>query len=918
MSRRNTELLLLIASAFPVILLYAMYVLTAGAAISFETLAVPIGLFAAFAAAHIAVRILAPGADPAILPIVFILSGIGITFVTRLAPALAISQLIILFVSVALMVGTLALVKNLDVVMRYKYTFGIIGIILLMLPIFIGTTISGSKLWIRIAGFTIQPGEFAKVFIVLFLAGYLAENRELLSISNRKILGFKIPRLRLLLPLFAVWGVCLLVVVFERDLGSAVLFYTIFLLMLYVATGRFSYVVIGLALLAVGAVGAYKFLSHVQVRFQVWLDPFKDAQGQGYQIVQSLFSLADGGLVGVGIGNGMANNIPVVESDFIFSAIGEEMGLLGGGAVLILFMLFAVRGLTTAARAKSDLAAFSATGLTAAISFQAFLIVGGVTRLIPLTGVTLPFMSQGGSSLLASFIIVALLLRAGDEATGREAELTGTGTMAAITDDQVASAAAPTGTRFATSSSYGSGSHSVGSRMRRRLLDTPESGVLGRVALANRLTRAVLAFTALFAILIGNLTYVQVIKAKDYQDMPTNNHTIARSKYIQRGSIITSDGVTLAESLQQEDGTYVRSYPNGNLAAHVVGYVSQQYGTTAIESVMNDTLTGSKDYSSWNNAIASLAGQTQPGNTAKLTIDSRIQTAAEQALKGFKGAVVVIDPRTGAVLACASSPTYDNTNIDALLQTGGGEDGSMYNRAMDALYTPGSTFKVVTLSAALETGTVSSNVVFGQVANEVGANTLVQFANAFGYGQKLGQDLTSAASIMADPSLMTEWETAWAGAGQPVGMDHTPGPQTTVMQNAVIAAAITNSGVVMDPYFVAQVLAPDGTVVKTTQSRSLGQAVSSATADQVKQAMLAVVQSGTGTDAQIPGVKVAGKTGSAEIGGTNVNSMFVGFAPYDSPTVAISVALEDYDKHDVKAAKIAGIVLTAALAAQGA
>ena len=171
---------------------------------------------------------------------------------------------------------------------------------------------------------------------------------------------------------------------------------------------------------------------------------------------------------------------------------------------------------------------------------------------------------------------------------------------------------------------------------------------------------------------------------------------------------------------------------------------------------------------------------------------------------------------------------------------------------------------------------------------------------------------------MADPSLMTEWETAWAGAGQPVGMDHTPGPQTTVMQNAVIAAAIANSGVVMDPYFVAQVLAPDGTVVKTTQSRSLGQAVSSATADQVKQAMLAVFQSGTGTDAQIPGVKVAGKTGSAETGGTNVNSMFVGFAPYDSPTVAISVALEDFDKHDVKAAKIAGIVLTAALAAQGA
>ena len=958
MSRRNTELLLLIASAFPVILLYAMYVLTAGAAISFETLAVPIGLFAAFAAAHIAVRILAPGADPAILPIVFILSGIGITFVTRLAPALAISQLIILFVSVALMVGTLALVKNLDVVMRYKYTFGIIGIILLMLPIFIGTTISGSKLWIRIAGFTIQPGEFAKVFIVLFLAGYLAENRELLSISNRKILGFKIPRLRLLLPLFAVWGVCLLVVVFERDLGSAVLFYTIFLLMLYVATGRFSYVVIGLALLAVGAVGAYKFLSHVQVRFQVWFDPFKDAQGQGYQIVQSLFSLADGGLVGVGIGNGMANNIPVVESDFIFSAIGEEMGLLGGGAVLILFMLFAVRGLTTAARAKSDLAAFSATGLTAAISFQAFLIVGGVTRLIPLTGVTLPFMSQGGSSLLASSIIVALLLRAGDEATGREAELTGTGTMAAITDDQVASAAAPTGSRFATSSSYGSGSHSVGSRMRRRLLDTPESGVLGRVALANRLTRAVLAFTALFAILIGNLTYVQVIKAKDYQDMPSNNHTITKARYIKRGSIITADGLTLAESIQQEDGTYVRSYPNGNLAAHAVGYYSQQYGSSGVEASQDKTLTGSKDYSSWQNALNSLAGITEPGNSVQLTIDSRIQVAAEQALAGRTGAIVVLDPRTGAVLAWASSPTYDNTNIQATIEAAnasGGSDTSMFDRATQALYAPGSTFKTVTLAAALENGTasldstfdspgrmeiggadvvsvneqahgtitldrafaVSSNTVFGQVAEQLGAERMVAVAQAFGYGQDLGTDFTTAASIMPNPEDMSVWELAWAGAGQPVGQGHTPGPQTTVMQNAVVAATIANNGIAMNPHVVGQILAPDGTVIKTTRERSLGQAVSSGTAAQVKEAMLDVVQSGSGVAANIAGVKVAGKTGTAETNSTTPNSTFIGFAPYDTPTLAISLVLEQTSENETTAAAVAGQVLRAALAAQG-
>ena len=937
MSRRTTELLLLIAAAFPVTLLYAMYVVTTGAALSFQTLAVPLGLFAAFAAAHIGVRIFAPGADPAILPVVFTLSGIGITFVTRLQPDASLGQVIFLFLGVALMVGTLAVVKNLEVIKRYKYVLGIAGIILLVLPMFIGTEIYGSKLWIKIGGFQFQPGEFAKVLIVLFLAGYLAENRELLSISNRTVLGIKFPRLRLLYPLFIVWGVCLLVVAFERDLGSALLFYTIFLIMLYVATGRVSYVIIGLALLAVGAFGMYQIMSHVQVRVAIWLDPFSDAQNLGYQIVQSLFSLADGGLAGVGIGKGMADIIPVVASDMIFAAIGEEMGLLGGSAVLLLFMLFAVRGLTTAARAKSDLAAFSAAGLTAAISFQAFTIVGGVTKLIPLTGVTLPFMSQGGSSLLASFVIVALLLRAGDEATGRSTEIANTST-------DLATAGYRTTVR--------------GSHMRRPALDTPESGLLGRVALANRLTRTVFLFTALFAVLIGNITYIQVIKASEYQDMPSNNHTINKARFIKRGSIITADGLTLAESIQQADGTYARSYPNGNLAAHVVGYYSQQYGTMGIENTQNDTLTGSKDYSSWQNALNSLAGISEPGNSVQLTIDSRIQRAAEQALAGRVGAIVALDPRSGAVLAWASAPTFDNTNIQAAIEAAnasGGADTSMYDRATLALYTPGSTFKVLTLASALENGlatldtiydspgrmeiggadvvsigerghgkislakafALSSNTVFGQVADGLGAEKLVATARAFGYGQQLGLDFTTAASVMPNPEEMTEWELAWAGAGQPVGQGHTPGPQATVMQNALMAATIANNGIAMNPYVVSQILAPDGTVLKTTRGHSLGQAVGSGTAEQVKQAMLDVVQNGTGSAAAIAGMKVAGKTGTAETNNANANSTFVGFAPYDTPTVAIAVVIEQNAKGEESAAAVGGQVLRAALATQG-
>lgn len=939
MSRRTTELLLLIAAAFPVTLPYALYVVNAGAVLSFQTLAVPLGLFAAFAAAHIGVRLFAPDADPALLPIVFALSGIGITFVTRLEPSASMGQIVYLFLGVALMVGTLAVVKNLEVVKRYKYVLGAAGIALLVLPMLIGTEIYGSKLWIKIGSFQFQPGEFAKVFIVLFLAGYLAENRELLSISNRTVLGVKLPRLRLLYPLFIVWGVCLLVVAFERDLGSALLFYTIFLIMLYVATGRVSYVLIGLVLLAVGAFGMYQIMGHVQVRVAIWLDPFKDAQNLGFQIVQALYSLADGGLLGVGIGKGLGGDtIPVVASDMIFAAIGEEMGLLGGAAVLLLFMLFAVRGLTTAARAKSDLAAFSAAGLTAAISFQAFTIVGGVTKLIPLTGVTLPFMSQGGSSLLASFVIVALLLRAGDEATGRSTEIANTSTELT-----------PVGYRPGGSR---------GSHMRRPALDTPESGLLGRVALANRLTRTVFLFTALFAVLIGNLTYIQVFKAAEYQDMPSNNHTITKARYIKRGSIITADGLTLAESIQQEDGTYVRSYPNGNLAAHAVGYYSQQYGSSGVESSQDKTLTGSKDYSSWQNALNSLAGITEPGNSVQLTIDSRIQQAAEQALAGRKGAIVVLDPRTGAVLAWASAPAYDNTDIAAAMEAAnasGGADTSMFDRATQALYSPGSTFKTVTLSSALENGVaalsstysspgrmeiggadvvsvneqghgtitldrafaVSSNTVFGQVAEQLGADRLVATAQAFGYGQNLGIDFSTAASIMPDPADMSTWELAWAGAGQPVGQGHTPGPQTTVMQNAVIAAAIANNGIAMNPYVVGQILAPDGTVVKTTRERSLGQAVSSGTAEQVKEAMLDVVQNGSGSAAGIAGVKVAGKTGTAETNSATPNSTFIGFAPYDTPTLAVSLVLEETTENEATAAAVAGQVLRAALAAQG-
>lgn len=935
-TRRNTELLLLCAGALPVILLYAMYVINTNTALSFQTLAVPIGLFAAFAVAHVAIRYLAPGADPVILPLVFVLSGIGIAFVTRLKPDLAMGQVLWLFVSVAAMVVTLAVVKNLDDLAQYKYILGLTGIVLLILPMLIGTERGGSKLWLTFGPFSFQPGELAKILIILFLASYLAEHRELLSASTHKVGPLALPRPRMLMPLLAMWGVCLLVVVFERDLGSALLFFTFFVVMLYATTGRVSYVLFSLVLLLLGGYVCYHVFSHVQNRIDIWMDPFGNPDG-GYQLIQSLYSLADGDLIGTGIGKGMPTLIPVVESDFIFSAIGEEMGLLGGAAVLIAYMLFAVRGFATAARAKSDVSAFTAIGLTTSISFQAILIVGGCTGFLPLTGVTLPFMSQGGSSLLASFIVVGLLLRAGDEATGRDAELSGAGTIPAVPSEKAAAVA-------------------HGSHVRGRFgLDTPESGVLGRVALGNRIVALITVFALLFAALITHLTVVQVVRAQEYRDMPSNNHTIAKSAYVQRGAIITSDGQTLVESVQQADGTYVRSYPNGSVAAHTVGYISTQYGSSGIEASMNDTLSGQQNYSTWQDALNSLAGIQTPGSSVVLTINYQMQKAAESVLKNYTGAIVVLNPSTGAVLAKASNPTYDLSNVGSALSGSSGSTSSLVDRTTQ-LYTPGSTFKVITLGAALESGkytldstinapssmniggqsvsndhnagygeitltealAYSANTAFGQLGTSLGANTLVSYAKAFGYGSSLGQDFSCTASLMPDPSEMTEWETAWAACGQPVGEHASPaGPQTTVMQNAMVAAAIANNGIVMNPYVVDHVLSPSGATTSTTTPKSLGQAISADTATKVKEAMLEVVTSGTGTGARVSGYKVAGKTGTAQVGNNSINSLFIGFAPYDSPTLAISVCIEGNGK-DVTgvAAEVAGQVLAACLNVQ--
>ena len=528
MTRRNIELALLCIAAPLAILLFAMIALNQGEELGWASIGVPVGIFASFIVSHLALRKFAPAADPAILPICFALSSIGIAFVTRLAPDLAVRQVAWLVLGIIFMIAVIIFMKNMDKTANYKYTLMVIGLILLLSPLLpgIGNEIYGSRIWLSIGSFSFQPGEIAKIFIVLFLAGYLAQNREMLSVFTHKVGPFKFPDLSTLLPLLIMWLLSMAIVVFEKDLGSALIVYFVFLTMLYVASGKKFYLIVGLLTIAIGAVILFFFFSHVQVRVDTWLDPFADPTNTGYQLVQSIFSMADGGLFGVGIGSGLADNIPIVESDFIFAAIAEETGLLGAAGLLLLYLCFAIRGLVTAARAKSDVSSFIAVGLTATIVLQAFIIVGGVTRLIPLTGLTLPFVSQGGSSLLASFIAVGFLLKCGDQSTGVESEIaSGTGNISA-------------------------------------------EGVLGRVSLGKRITNTMIAFSVLFALLVANLTMIMVVQADEYKNMPINNHTLVKESKTERGTISTYDNVVLAQSVEQSDGTYKRVYPAGTLAAH--------------------------------------------------------------------------------------------------------------------------------------------------------------------------------------------------------------------------------------------------------------------------------------------------------------------------------------------------------------
>ena len=413
---RTTELGLIVLVALIVVAAYTLASLGKSASLPVNLgpfLAVILGLFVV---GNVALRALAPRADPVLLPIAGLLNGVGYVVIVRLNHHQAGLQAVWTMLGIGAFVGTLAVVRHVRDLERYRYLLGFGGVGLLLLPLLpgIGRTINGSRVWVHVGPLNFQPGEIAKVALLCFGASYLAEKGVVLAQGDRHLGPVPLPDLRALGPVALAWAMSIVIMIAGHELGMGLLYFTLFITMLVVATGRRRYLGAGVGLFAAATLLAYKTSPVLHERVTVWLDPWKTAQSSGYQIVQSAFAFGAGGISGTGLALGSPTRIPEVQTDFIFAAIGEELGFVGTVTILFAYLLIVSVGLRIAVRAEQPFDKLVAVGASAIFALQTFIIVGGVTRLLPLTGITLPFVSYGGSSLLTNYVLLALLLRISD------------------------------------------------------------------------------------------------------------------------------------------------------------------------------------------------------------------------------------------------------------------------------------------------------------------------------------------------------------------------------------------------------------------------------------------------------------------------------------------------------------------------
>jgi cell division protein FtsW (lipid II flippase) len=589
--------------------------------------------------------------EPLLLPLTFFLSGLGLVMITRLAPSFTNRQIVWLILGAVMLLLVTLLPRNLNWLYRYKYTWLIGGLLLLASTLVFGVNPSGfgARLWLEIGGFYFQPSELLKLLLLIFLAAYLADRRHYLINARAYVGAVPVPHPAYLGPMLLMWGFSIVLLVWQRDLGAALLFFATFLAMLYIATGQSRYLWAGGILLIIGGTIGYALFDVVRIRVEGFLDPLADPAGRSFQIIQSLLAFASGGVLGEGLGQGLPTAIPVVHTDFVFAAIAEEYGLFGSVGVLLLFALLIGRAFHIAMIASTDFEQLLASGIGTMLGLQTLVIMAGTLKLMPLTGVTLPFVSYGGSSLIISYVMIGLLLFIAGRADGQT----------------------PASTRLP----------------------------IYHLQLAQGI------FTGLL-IVAGGIILWQVVLAPFLISRTDNPRRVVAEQRVDRGRLLTRNGVPVAETVIGEDGIAQRRYPYSNLSS-VTGYYSLRYGVGGTEAAFDAILRGTANLSDREQLLNALLHRPLRGDDVSLTIDLPAQVTADVALGDQEGAVVVLDISTGEVLVMSSHPTYDpnmlNTEWDTLRLD---DRAPLLNRATQGLYPVGDLARLIAIIGLYETDAV--------------------------------------------------------------------------------------------------------------------------------------------------------------------------------------------------------------------
>lgn len=799
------------------------------------------------------------------------LSSIGVIMLYRLNQELGLKQIIWLLFGILLFFAAYFIYSKIAFWNRLMYFYFSVAMILFLSTLLLGKNIKGATNWIVIAGHSIQPAEFIKILFIFFIASYYTHPESIKPINIRifkKYITIKSQYIFMVLS-YIFMGFLVL----QKEWGTALLFFLIYFALLYSFERSKTVLLVNTLPAIIGGIGGYLLVYHIKVRIETWLNPWKDITNKGYQITQSLFAIGAGDFFGRGIGLGNPEFIPEVHTDFIFSAICEEMGILGGVAVVLLFFLLTYRGFKIALKTKDVFNQIIALGITVMFGFQTFIIIGGVIKLIPLTGITLPLISYGGSSLVASFIALGILQ-------------------------------AIPNIKFANN-------------------ETNNENKISTLPCIKLLV--VMCF--LFLSIIGYLTYFELQIKDNIMTNAFNRRQWAQEDNTLRGSILDRNGTVLASS-KMENEKQVRIYPYGPLYSHVIGYNSRTYGKSLLELYYNKHLLNINEFSVVFDLKDRFSSNEKRGNNLHLSIDHNLQVKAEKLLNNRNGAVVAMNPRTGEILAMVSKPDFDpnasslSANWNTMVES---PEHPFVPRATQGLYVPGSTFKVITSIAAIENGmdiqtfedngkiiidgkeisnsgqkaygnidlaealSVSSNVVFSQLGIELGFDKLKDITGRIGMQEEIPFDIPVSKSRFPYKE-MSETDMAAVAMGQGK-------LQITPLHMAMITSAIANNGVMMKPMLVSQITTPEGSTVLTKKPSVLHQITTPETAAKLKVMMQQVVDKGTGRNAQIKGIKVAGKTGTAEnelsIKQENKeHAWFIGFAPLEDPQIAVAVILE--------------------------